>query len=80
MGWDELIRRVSLNPAKILGLDRGTLKEGSVADIIIVDPDKEWIVAKDKISSKSKNSAFIGRQLKSCVEYTILKGKIVFKK
>ncbi|MFC1646386.1 dihydroorotase [Candidatus Omnitrophota bacterium] len=80
LDWGELVRRVSLNPAKILGLDKGTLKEGSVADIIIVDPDREWIVAKDKISSRSKNSAFIGRQLKGYVEYTILKGKVVFGK
>ena len=79
LDWPDLVKRLSFNPAKILGIDRGPLKEGSIADIIIVDPDKEWIVTKDEIRSKSKNSAFIGRKLKGCVDYTIFKGKIVFK-
>jgi len=80
LSWLEVAKKIALNPAKILGLDRGTLQEGEAADIIIVDPEQEWIVKKDDFISKSKNSAFIGQKLKSCVEYTICKGKIVYKK
>ena len=51
---------MSLNPAKILGIDRGTLKPGAVADITIIDPDAEWTVEAEKLSSKSKNSPWLG--------------------
>lgn len=78
LDWPELVRKLSLNPAKILAIDRGTLKEGVVADIIILDPDKEWIVEKKDVASKSKNSCFMGRQLEGKIEYTILAGKIVY--
>ena len=78
--WLDLVEKLTHNPSRILGLDRGTLKEGAVADIIIVDPDKEWVVEKQGFISKSKNSAFIGRKLKGQVDYTLLNGKIVFKR
>jgi dihydroorotase len=75
--WSELVKRISLNPAKILGIDKGTLSIGKDADIVIVSPDKEWIVKREEFHSKSKNSAFIGKKLKGIVEYTIYKGKIL---
>lgn len=76
--WPELVKKLCLNPAKILKINKGSLKEGSLADIIIVDPNKEWLVKREDFISKSKNSAFIGRKLKGCVDYTILKGKVVY--
>ena len=78
LNWPGLVKKLTYNPSRILGLDKGTLKEGSVADIIVVDPDKEWTVKRQDFISKSKNSAFIGKKLKGHVDYTILKGKIVF--
>jgi dihydroorotase len=77
LDWPGLIRKLSLNPARILKIDKGTLGVGKDADIIIVDPNKEWIVKKESIASKSKNSAFLGRKLKGVVEYTIVGGKIL---
>ena len=77
--WSELVKKISLNPAKALGIDKGTLAAGKDADIIIVSPDKEWLVKKQDFVSRSKNSAFIGRKLKGVVEYTISKGKMVYK-
>lgn len=74
----ELVKRLSVNPAKILGINRGTLGTGKPADIIVVSADKEWIVKEDRFYSKSKNSAFLGKTLKGVVEYTILGGKIVY--
>jgi dihydroorotase len=76
--WSELVRKISLNPAKILDVNKGTLGSGKDADITIVSPDKEWVVNKVGFVSKSKNSAFIGRKLKGVVEYTIYKGKIIY--
>ena len=78
LSWSELVKKISFNPARVLGINRGTLKKGSVSDITIVDPDKEWVVEKDKFCSKSKNSCFIGRNLIGKVEYTILSGKIAY--
>lgn len=78
LSWPELVRKITVNPARILGIDRGTLAVGSSADIVIVSPDKEWVVRKEEISSKSKNSCFLGKKLKGLVEYTICRGKIVY--
>jgi len=77
--WGGLVEKISLNPAKILGIDKGTLGSGRDADITIVSPEKEWVVRKEYFVSKSKNSAFIGKKLKGIVEYTICKGNVVYK-
>jgi dihydroorotase len=74
----ELIKKMTINPAKILGINRGTLNPGRPADIIVVSKDKEWLVKKDILHSKSKNSAFLGKTLKGVVECTIVGGKIAY--
>jgi len=79
LNWPKLVEKMSVNPAKILRLDKGRLSVGSEADLIIVDPEKEWIVKRDELVSKSKNSPFINRKLKGRVEYTICLGKVVYK-
>lgn len=79
LDWGQLVEKLSVNPAKILGIDKGTLQVGKDADIIIVNPDKEWVVYKEGFVSQSVNSAFIGRKLKGMVEYTICGGKIAYK-
>ncbi len=73
----DLIARMTVNPARILGIDRGTLKQGAVADITIIDPDSRWTVEADKLASKSKNSPFLGKEMKGRAAYTIVGGKIV---
>ncbi len=80
LDWGELVKKLAANPAKILGIDKGTLGVGCDADIIVVSPDKEWLVKKEDFLSKSKNSPFIGKTLKGVVEYTICGGKIVYKR
>jgi len=77
--WSELVKKISLNPANVLRIDKGTLGPGKDADIAIISADKEWVVNKVGFASKSKNSAFIGRKLKGAVEYTIYKGKVIYK-
>ncbi len=73
----ELIRKMSVNPSKILGISKGTLGEGKAADIIIFDPDKEWTVDTDKFYSKSKNSPYNGFTLCGKPEYVIVGGDII---
>ena len=79
LSWQELVGNLSVNPAKILGIAKGTLSIGADADIIIVDADKEFVLDKKSIVSKSKNSPFIGKTVKGLVEHTICNGKIVYK-
>lgn len=74
----QMIEKMSYNPAKILGIDKGTLKEGSVADITIFDADEEYIVDKNDFESKGKNTPFDGYKLFGKVKYTILDGEIVY--
>ncbi|MBM3246078.1 MAG: amidohydrolase family protein, partial [Candidatus Omnitrophica bacterium] len=70
--------KMALHPARILGINKGTLGAGCDADIIVVAPDKEWLVEKQGFVSKSKNSAFLGKKLQAVVECTIRGGKIVY--
>lgn len=74
----QLIAKMSTNPAQILKIAAGTLSVGASADIVIFDPNEHWVVRKEELLSKSKNSPFIGRKLKGIVEYTICGGRIVF--
>jgi dihydroorotase len=78
MDWSDLVRKVSLNPARILGLNKGNLGVGKDADIVIIDPDKKWVVTREGFVSKSKNSPFIGRELTGLVECTIFQGNIAY--
>ena len=78
LDWLGLLLKMSVNPAKILGLDKGTLSVGACADIVILDAQKEWLVEKNGLVSKSKNSAFLNKKLKGVVEYTLLSGKITY--
>lgn len=78
LDWTGLIKVMALNPARILGVDKGTLSLGKSADLIIVEPDTEFVLEKSKILSKSKNSPFIGRRVKGRVAYTVYEGKIVY--
>ena len=74
----QMVEKMSYNPAKILGIDKGTLKEGSVADITIFDADEEYTVDKNDFESKGKNTPFDGYKLFGKVKYTILDGEIVY--
>ena len=69
---------MSYNPAKVIGIDRGTLQVGKVADITIIDPNKEYVIDKNEFVSKGKNTPFDGKKVKGKVMTTIVNGKIVY--
>jgi dihydroorotase len=78
---ERLVELYSANPAKILRLDgRGSLKAGSVADITILDPDREWTYINSESRSKSRNSPFDGREFRGAAVATIVGGRFVFKR
>ena len=74
----DLVKLMSTNPANLLRLPGGTLREGSFADIVLFDPDRSWTVDAEKLHSKSKNTPFDGLELTGRVVRTILDGKTVF--
>jgi len=78
LDWKELIRKMTLNPARILDIDKGCLSVGQLADIAIIDPDREWIPRAGDFASKSKNSCFLGKKLFGVVEVTLVAGKIAY--
>ena len=76
--FDELVRKMSVNPAKILGIEAGSLSAGSSADIALVDINEQWTVDVDSLHGKSKNTPFKGMTLTGRVKKTILGGRVVF--
>ena len=76
----QMVEKMSYNPAKIVGIDRGTLLPGRPADIIIVNVDDEIVIDRNDFVSKGHNTPFDGYKVKGIVEYTIVGGKIVYKR
>lgn len=76
----KMVEKMSYNPAKIAGIDRGTLLPGRPADIIIVNVDDEIVIDRNNFVSKGHNTPFDGYKVKGIVEYTIVGGKIVYKR
>jgi dihydroorotase len=73
-----LVERLSLAPARILGVAGGTLAEGAAADVTLVDPEAVWTVESAKLRSKSKNTPFRGHEMKGRAVVTIVGGRMVF--
>jgi len=72
------IRKLSYEPARILGIDGGRILEGEKANITIIDPNFSYTLTEDMIFSKSKNTPFLGKELKGIVRFTIVDGEIRF--
>ena len=78
MSLPDILRKMTVEPARILGLDMGRLTVGSAADIVIFDPDEEWVVDPERFASKGRNTPFGGHKLKGKVKYTIVGGNVIF--
>jgi dihydroorotase len=79
ISWTRMAEAMSLNPAKILGVEGGTLAEGAVADVTVIDPEHEWSVDPRFFQSKGRNTPFTGWRLVGAACATIVGGKIVMK-
>ena len=76
---EKIIELITHNPAKILNIDKGNLSVGVNADFCIVDISKPWIVKKENLVSKSKNTSIEGRKLQGKVLSTFVKGQELYK-
>ena len=74
----DLIDKMSVRPAKILGIDGGTLRVGARADLILIDENEAWTVDTEKLHGKSKNCVFKNCTLQSKIKMTVLAGRIVY--
>jgi len=74
----QVIKKLTIEPARIVRVDKGTLKLNKEADITIFDPKEEFDIDKEKFSSKGKNTPFQGWRVRGKVKYTIVSGKIVY--
>jgi len=76
--WPQLVAKLTVNPAAILGIDRGTLSAGAVADITVIDPALEWTIDPARFQSKSRNCPFAGWQVRGKAVTTIVAGRIKY--
>ena len=78
LDWPDLIKLMTVQPAGIIGIDKGTLGKGKQADITIIDPEKEYTIDTNTFRSKSRNCPYNGWKVKGKVEKTIVGGEIRF--
>lgn len=74
----QMAEKMSYNPAKIVGIDKGDIRPGKVADVVIFDPNVTYRIDKNQFQSKGRNTPFHGREVTGKVRMTILGGKVVY--
>jgi dihydroorotase len=65
-------------PARVLGLESGTLKVGTPADVVVFDAQARWTLHKEELASKSKNTPFDEHEMQGRVLATVVDGKVVY--
>lgn len=74
--WLELLSKLTTGPAKLLGLQKGTLAPGADADITIIDPDVEWTIDPERFRSKSRNTPFTGQTVRGRADQVLVGGEV----
>jgi dihydroorotase len=78
LDWPTMLAKLTINPAKLLGLDRGTLAPGAPGDVTIIDPNHAWTVDSSKFESLSRNTPFDGWELPGRATHTVVSGTVVW--
>jgi dihydroorotase len=74
--WPQLIEKLTVNPARVLSIDRGTLRPGAEADVTIIDPAAEWTIDPGRFRSKSRNCPYAGWKVRGRAWAVIVGGEI----
>lgn len=74
----QMAEKMSYNPAKVIGLDKGDIAPGKAADIVLFDPNETYKIDKNTFASKGRNTPFHGREVTGKVVYTICDGQVVY--
>lgn len=75
----QLVEKMTVGPAEVLGMKDYSLASGHAADIVVFDPEAEYVIDKDKFRSKSRNTPFDGMKVRGKINMTLVDGKIVFR-
>jgi dihydroorotase len=78
LDWPTAIAKMTIKPAQVLSIPKGTLAIGSDADVTIIDPNARWIVDPDRFQSKSANTPFAGWELRGRAETVVVAGKVKY--
>jgi dihydroorotase len=76
LSWPQLVEKLTVNPARVLGIDRGTLKPGTDADVTVIDPKPEWIIDPRNFKSKSRNCPFAGWKVRGRAHAVLASGEV----
>jgi len=76
--WPQLVAKLTVNPARILRIEAGTLAVGSAADVTVIDPDARWTIEPAQFRSRARNCPFAGWQVRGRVMMTLVGGRIVY--
>ncbi len=76
LDWSTALAKMTINPARILGIDKGTLRLGADADVTVIDPEVRWTVDPARFRSKSVNTPFAGWKLQGRADLVIVAGRI----
>jgi dihydroorotase len=79
LDWATALAKMKITPARVLGIDKGTLRIGADADVTIIDPSVQWTVDAERFKSKSANSPFDGWKLTGRAETVIVGGQVKFR-
>jgi dihydroorotase len=74
-----LISLLSTRPAQVFGLPGGSLAKGALGDLVVLDPDMEWVIEPGSFHSKSRNTPFAGRRVRGRVLATVVRGQVVYR-
>jgi dihydroorotase len=75
LDWMTALAKLTVNPARVLGIDKGTLRIGADADVVIIDPQASWTVDPSQFRSKSINTPLRGWTLRGRVVQTLVGGQ-----
>ncbi len=79
LDWPKALAKMTINPAQVLRINKGTLQLGADADVTIIDPDLRWTVEAEQFRSKSTNSPFIGWELKGRATTVLVSGRVKYR-
>jgi dihydroorotase len=78
--WPQLIEKLTVNPARVLGIDRGTLRPGAVADVTVIDPTGEWTIDPARFRSKSRNCPYAGWKVRGRAHAVLVGGQVKYER
>jgi dihydroorotase len=78
LSWPQLISKLTIDPARVLGIDRGTLRPGAAADVTVIDPGAEWTIDPARFRSKSRNCPYAGWKVRGRAHAVVVGGEVKF--